>query len=251
MRYGFPLKKTWILTVLLATGYATCGLSRKAIVHRPQTVNHRPVVKIIIPKDGSTFAWNAQIRYEIRVSDKEDGDSRYQEITPSEVFLEVRYEPDPSKISSDTIQAAQPDQPGLAAIRTSNCVTCHAFDATVIGPSFVAISRKYTGTESNIDSLAKHIIDGSTGIWGNVTMPTHPDLTENQAQSIVRWIMKNASDPDLNYYTGLQGVVRLRRPGKSKPNGVFIFTASYTDHGTKTDPNHRLRGEDIVVIHTR
>lgn len=248
MRYGFRLKSFLIIPVLLATGYVISGLPGNSIHRQISPGNHRPVVKIITPKNGAGIKWNSRIRYKIRVSDEEDGNSKYQEITPSEVFLEVRYEPDPSKISRDTIEIAQPDPPGLAAIRASNCVTCHAYDATGIGPSFVAISRKYSDSESNIERLAKHIIDGSTGIWGTVAMPTHPDLTTKQAQNIVKWIMQNASNPDVNYYIGLEGVIKLQQPVDAKPNGVFILSASYTDHGTKDNSGQRLRGENIIII---
>ncbi|HKI46694.1 MAG TPA: c-type cytochrome [Balneolales bacterium] len=249
MKYGFSLKNIWILPLLLAAGYVTSALPNKTVSHQSVPGNHPPVVKIITPENGSNVKWDTPIRYKIRVSDEEDGDSRFGEITPSEVFLEVRYEPDPSKISRDTIRAAQPDPQGLAAIRTSNCVTCHAFDATRIGPSFAAISRKYPATKPDIERLSKHIIDGSTGIWGNASMPSHPDLTTQQAKGIVRWIMQNGSNPDLNYYTGLKGVIRLKRPENYKPDGVFILTASYTDHGTKDNQERRLRGDDILIIH--
>lgn len=249
MTYGFSLKSLWIFSVLLATGYMTYALPNKTTSNRLVPENHRPVVRIISPGNNADFKWNNQIRYKIRVSDEEDGDSRYGEITPSEVYLEVRYEPDPSKISRDTALVSKPDPRGLATIRTSNCVTCHAFDATKIGPSFTSISRKYPDTKPNIERLAKHIIDGSTGIWGNVSMPSHPNLTARQAQSIVQWIMQNGSNPDLSYRTGLDGVIRLQRPVNYKPDGVFILTASYTDHGTKDNTGQRLRGYDILIIH--
>ncbi len=251
MKYRFSLKSLWILSLLLTVGNVTNALPNKTTPLRSEPGNHRPVVRIITPENSSDFKWDTQIRYKIRVSDQEDGDSKYGEITPSEVFMEVRYEPDPSKISQDTVQASKPDPRGLAAIRTSNCITCHAFDATRIGPSFTAISRKYPATKPDIERLAEHIINGSTGIWGNAVMPSHPDLTTQQAQSIVRWIMQNGSNPDLNYLTGLQGIIRLERPSNYKPDGVFILTASYTDHGTKDNHGKRLRGDDILIIHVK
>src|SRR5438067_9168021 len=42
--------------------------------------NQPPVVKIITPANNSAFPWNEPIRYTITVSDKEDGESEYQEI---------------------------------------------------------------------------------------------------------------------------------------------------------------------------
>lgn len=65
-----------------------------------QLTNNAPVVKIIIPKNNSRYEWNTPIRYNIIVSDKEDGESKFQEILSSEVSLEVRYQPDTSLVSS-------------------------------------------------------------------------------------------------------------------------------------------------------
>ena len=52
--------------------------------------NHPPTVKILSPKSGS-YEENAQVRYEIDVSDQEDGESKFQEINSTEVLLIVRH----------------------------------------------------------------------------------------------------------------------------------------------------------------
>ena len=56
-----------------------------------QQENQAPVVKIITPKNNSLFDWDTQINYEISVADKEDGDSKFDEINAKEVLMEVRY----------------------------------------------------------------------------------------------------------------------------------------------------------------
>lgn len=236
-----------ILSLLLCIAAASLP-SIQNHVNQYGPVNHRPIVKIITPKTNSVQSWGSEIRYQIRVSDQEDGDSKYQEITGSEVYLQVLYEPDPSKIAADTTNADQPDPEGLATIKSSNCGNCHSMRSKVIGPSFSAISKKYPDTQNTIERIAEHVIKGSTGIWGSVAMPSHPELTPEQVREAVSWILKNGSNPDLNYLTGLEGVVHLERPANSTSGGVFILTASYTDHGTKQDPKHHLKGTDVIII---
>ncbi len=58
---------------------------------KKQIENHAPIVKILSPKNNSSYSSNSAIPYEISVSDKEDGESKYQEINPKEVFLEIKY----------------------------------------------------------------------------------------------------------------------------------------------------------------
>ena len=59
--------------------------------YKNQMENQAPVVKIISPKINSSYRENAQVAYKISVSDKEDGESKYQEINPKEVLLKVEY----------------------------------------------------------------------------------------------------------------------------------------------------------------
>ena len=118
--------------------------------------------------------------------------------------------------------------------------------------SFYEINKRYSATKSNIDSLVKHIRDGSSGTWGKEKMPTHKELSDEEIKSTVLWTLKHAADPDVNYYIGLTGSFRIAKPAASKSNRVYILTASYVDHGLKNAPGkQRLKGEDVVVIQGR
>jgi len=48
--------------------------------------DHPPSVKILSPKNNSLFNFDTQINYQISVADKEDGDSKYDEINGKEIF---------------------------------------------------------------------------------------------------------------------------------------------------------------------
>ena len=63
---------------------------------------------------------------------------------------------------------------------------------------------------------------------------------------MVEWILKNTSDPNVNYYTGTEGPFWLKAPGKQQ--GAFLLTATYTDHGSKEEPKQNLSGQDAVVV---
>ena len=205
--------------------------------------NHAPVVKILSPTNNSSYNTGAQIHYSITVSDKEDGESKYDEIDAKQVLLEVKYFSDASKINTSPI--TNKDAPGLTAIKTSNCFNCHGFDSKVIGPSFNEINKRYKPTPANMALLQKRIKNGSTGVWGKTPMPTHPELNDAQIKDMVQWIMQNVSAPNLHYYIGPEGNFNLP-PGSNK-NGAYVLTASYTDHGINNS-GQRLEGRDAVIV---
>jgi len=215
--------------------------------------NHPPTVKIVSPRTESTYEENAQVRYQIDVSDPEDGESKFQEINSIEVLLIVRHfsSPEAAEAAEAAMsRASADDAPGLGTIRTSDCLNCHAFDARLIGPSFADIRKRYAYSQANVDGMSRHILDGASGAWGSIKMPSHPELTMEQAAACVTWILKTAADPETKYYTGTEGTFRVTMPpdSKDKDKGMLVLIASYTDHGLKDDPSQRMQGRDAIRI---
>ena len=113
------------------------------------------------------------------------------------------------------------------------------------------MSKHYPVTKPNIDSLIKRVKEGSSGLWpGKEKMPSHPELTDAEIKSTVVWILKNAADPDVNYYTGTEGLFRIKEPGATAKT-TYTLTASYIDHGLKGVPGKRLKGQDVVKIQSK
>lgn len=236
-----------VFVAIVSDSFVMAGYTFKTKV---QQENHPPVVKIISPKNNTSHPWNTPVQYKIKVSDPEDGESSFQEIPTNEVFLQVRYLADASKAAE--VQPADKGEPvGFTAIKGSNCLNCHAFTGKLIGPSFYDISKRYPATKSNVDLLAKRIREGSTGVWGTVMMPTHPELTKKETNEIVQWIFKNGAEPNVYYYRGTEGFFTIKPPAGANSKGAFILTASYTDHGLKDKPKQNLRGQDVVLIEVK
>jgi len=213
--------------------------------------NHPPTVKILIPQSGATVEQGAQVRYEIEVSDQEDGESKFQEINSAEVLLIVRHFPSVAAADAALSQAAADDPPGLGTLRTSDCLNCHAFDARLIGPSFADIRKRYAYSQANVDGLSRHVLQGTSGVWGSIKMPSHPQLTLAQAEACVAWILNTAADPGTSYYTGTEGTFRVTSPPDSADKGMLVLIASYTDHGLKDDPGRKLQGHDAIGVRIR
>jgi cytochrome c len=225
-------------------------LSGSSITARPlrtaQAKNNAPKVSFIEPLDNSVHSLNELLRYSVSVSDPEDGDTKYDEIPPAKVFLEVKFvDGSPPKDSKKRLPAWEPL--ALSLMKNSDCFTCHGFKSKMIGPSFLEIAKRYTNSDSNRKALASRVSKGSTRIWSELVMPTHPDLSSGDAEKIVDWILTNGADSKLDYLTGKEGTIRLQVPDKAKP-GYFVFTASYTDDGLGGTPGQRFTGRDVILV---
>lgn len=233
-----------VASVGLISAVSALKLDGSSERNAEQQENSAPVIKIISPENNRTIAPGAPVRFEITVSDKEDGESKYDEINTKEVLLQVKYRSDSSGLSDVVKESTVKDPPGLAAMRSSNCFNCHDFNTRSIGPSFTEIRKRYQPTAENMASLERRVREGSTGVWGEATMPTHAELTNDQIHNMIKWIIENASSNDVHYYVGTKGSFQV--PGALK-SGALLLTASYTDHGVDNG-DARLQGRDLVVI---
>ncbi len=76
----------------------------------------------------------------------------------------------------------------LDLLKQNQCLSCHAIDKKILGPSFKSISEKYPG---QIDYLTKKIRSGGGGIWGPIPMPPQ-SLAEEKAKLISTWLSLGA-----------------------------------------------------------
>ncbi|MGH2646716.1 MAG: c-type cytochrome [Ginsengibacter sp.] len=86
--------------------------------------------------------------------------------------------------------SSNPDyQKGLALVAKSNCLTCHKIDEKLIGPAYKDVANKYAGNDTAVTYLAHKVISGGKGVWGEVMMTPHPELSEADAEQMVKYIL--------------------------------------------------------------
>ncbi|MBC6610985.1 c-type cytochrome [Hymenobacter sp. BT507] len=78
---------------------------------------------------------------------------------------------------------------GAKLIENSDCTTCHRLNEKIIGPAYEAVAEKYPDTDANVTMLAKKVISGGSGNWGQIAMTPHPNLSEKDAEAMVRYIL--------------------------------------------------------------
>lgn len=78
---------------------------------------------------------------------------------------------------------------GEALVKGSDCKTCHHSVNKIIGPSHTDVAKKYEFNAANVKMLAEKIIKGGTGVWGQIPMTPHPDLSVDQAEKMARYVL--------------------------------------------------------------
>ena len=87
--------------------------------------------------------------------------------------------------------SSNPDyQKGLELIAKSDCLTCHAVASKINGPAYQDVAEKYANAgDTIVPHLAKKIISGGSGVWGEVPMIAHPALSEADAEAMVKYVL--------------------------------------------------------------
>jgi cytochrome c len=85
--------------------------------------------------------------------------------------------------------AAASGKDGKALIEGSDCRTCHLDKDKLVGPSYVEVARKYPNTDANVKLLASKIVAGGTGVWGQIPMVAHPNISAEDAEAMVKYVL--------------------------------------------------------------
>lgn len=86
--------------------------------------------------------------------------------------------------------SSNPDyQKGLEITAKSDCFTCHKIDEKNIGPAWRDVANKYAGSDTSVNYLAHKIINGGSGVWGEIPMAPHPNMSEEDAKTVARYVL--------------------------------------------------------------
>jgi cytochrome c len=72
--------------------------------------------------------------------------------------------------------------------KAKNCLTCHAPDKKIVGPSYKDITAKRAGEKGAEAALAAKIKNGSKDEWGQVPMPAN-NVTDAEAATLAKWVL--------------------------------------------------------------
>jgi cytochrome c len=76
-----------------------------------------------------------------------------------------------------------------SSLQNNNCFSCHAQQQNLMGPSWKAIRARYQAQTNAQEVLSKSIMQGVSGKWGEIPMPSNPQLSQADADAISQWIL--------------------------------------------------------------
>ncbi len=202
--------------------------------------NSRPRVEFRSPLDGDFYTPGETLSYELLINDPEDGSSDdYDELMEGRTFLQAQF-----KQQLDEVEIVPP---GLAMMRSSDCFNCHAVTQKVVGPPLMEIAEKYRDQAGALALSVQRVINGSTGVWGEVPMLPHSQHSEQQIEQMVRWIY--SLEPETTNGTTLRGLFGEIAIPEKPESRYAVLTASYTDLGRA--PAASLVGETEITLRHR
>jgi len=78
---------------------------------------------------------------------------------------------------------------GVEIVAGSDCFTCHKIDEKNVGPAWRDVAAKYAGQDTAVKYLAHKIINGGSGVWGQVPMAAHPTLSQEDAETLAKYVL--------------------------------------------------------------
>ncbi|MDE3740776.1 ThuA domain-containing protein [Maribacter polysaccharolyticus] len=187
--------------------------------------NSKPEVKImIIGENTSSFIEGIPVAYKISVTDA-DGKT----IDPSKIYVSVDYVSGMDKVGmSYGHQQVSSVLVGKALAQSMDCKSCHKEIGESIGPSYRNVAQKYKEDPNAMSYLQNKIAAGGSGVWGDIVMPAHSSITNNETRQIIQYIQSLVKDEAETKTLPPSGKIL---PKPSEADDVMVITASYTDEG--------------------
>ena len=85
--------------------------------------------------------------------------------------------------------AATPALANEELAKKSACTACHAIDKKLVGPAYKDVAAKYKGDAKAEALLVDKVKKGGVGTWGQVPMPPNASVKDEDAKTLVKWIL--------------------------------------------------------------
>jgi cytochrome c len=76
-----------------------------------------------------------------------------------------------------------------ALAKKYNCLTCHAMDKKLVGPSYQDVAAKYKGDAGAEAKLIGKVKNGGSGVWGQIPMPPNAAVPDADIKTLVKWVL--------------------------------------------------------------
>jgi cytochrome c len=113
------------------------------------------------------------------------GEKKTEKADESETSVDTSFT-GTTEVNEDAEIAAE-FKKGKELIDASDCLGCHKIDEKLVGPSYKEVAAKYSTKDEAM--LAKKIVEGGTGNWGEIPMTAHAGISIEDATEMVKYIL--------------------------------------------------------------
>ena len=209
---------------------------------RQVQVGNTPPDVHIVTGSNRTFYWEGtELDYLVEISDAEE------QVDETRISLTFGYIPngkDAAIVLTNGGDASSYEYlKGQTLVASLDCRSCHSLDKASVGPTYQAIAERYARKEGAAAALVDKVINGGSGNWGERAMSPHPDLRQEDAVEMVRYILSLERKKER---LPLSGSIELNgHRGKGK-EGVYLLNATYHDGGANGIA--ALTGHDYIGL---
>ncbi len=134
----------------------------------------------LVPKLAYTYIKKGNYTVSVEVKDEQNASAQSKTVS----VMAGDYAPD-MKVKLADLKA---NNAGKALMLSLDCKSCHKVNEKSIGPAFMDVAKKYPKNNASLAHLSNKIIQGGNGVWGDVSMPAHPNLKPAETKQIINWI---------------------------------------------------------------
>ncbi|MDY7546515.1 c-type cytochrome [Glaciimonas sp. CA11.2] len=77
-----------------------------------------------------------------------------------------------------------------ALLAANSCLSCHAIDQKIVGPSYHDVALKYHADPEAVSKLETSIRNGGAGKWGAIPMPAFAQLKPEELRALAEFVLK-------------------------------------------------------------
>jgi cytochrome c len=75
-------------------------------------------------------------------------------------------------------------------LKKNGCYACHRDVGRMVGPGYNEVAEKYRGESGAEARLEQKVRNGGYGVWGQLAMPPHPAIAEDELKALITTILR-------------------------------------------------------------
>jgi len=217
---------------------ATDAKGAKSTVDVTVIAGNEPPVIEISAEGGDRFLPGGSVNYKVTVTDKEDGSTSDGKIPADRVLVTLDFHPQGYDMTKIAQGHQRSELPGKLLIAESDCKSCHLIDQKSAGPAYREVAKRYAKEVRAVEVLSDKILKGGSGVWGEIAMAAHPQLSKSQAVQMVEYILSLANEEKVVSLplNGKANFAVVPPPGPTT-SAAYVLTVSYDDNGANGMPS--------------